>query len=39
MKSKLIVLSSLFCLFAITAFADDAPKAEVFGEFSYLMII
>jgi hypothetical protein len=36
MKSKLLLLAALLCLYAIPAIADDAPKAEVFGEYSYL---
>ncbi|MFN8006954.1 MAG: hypothetical protein U0V70_08030 [Terriglobia bacterium] len=36
MKSKLFLFSALFCFMGLTAFADDAPKIEVFGEYSYL---
>jgi hypothetical protein len=36
MRSKLILLAVLLGLYVIPAFADDAPKAEVFGEYSYL---
>src|SRR5580765_3644574 len=36
MKSKLLFLAALLCLYAIPAIADDAPKAEIFGEYSYL---
>ena len=35
MKSRLILLAALLCLYAIPAIADDAPKAEIFGEYSY----
>ena len=36
MKCKLFLMAALFsCLYAIPAFADDAPKAEIFGEYSY----
>ena len=36
MKSKLMLLAVLVSLYVIPAFADDAPKAEIFGEYSYL---
>ena len=36
MKSRLIILTALLCTYSIPALADDAPKAEIFGEYSYL---
>ena len=36
MKSKLILLAALICIYSIPSIADDAPKAEIFGGFSYL---
>jgi hypothetical protein len=36
MKSKLVILAALLCTYVVPAFADDAPKAEIFGEYSYL---
>ncbi|MFN8008898.1 MAG: hypothetical protein U0V70_18105 [Terriglobia bacterium] len=36
MKIKLFLFSALFCLMGLTALADDAPKIEVFGGYSYL---
>ena len=35
MKSRLIILAALLCTYAVPALADEAPKAEIFGEYSY----
>lgn len=36
MKSKWMLLGAVAVLFAIPAAAQDVPKAEIFGEYSYL---